>query len=229
MVGTLLGLPEPPAPTTRPTRSRSRSATAAAPGAGRGRGPSAPRAGEPDDRRGPRRGPGQAAGPRRDRCRRGRLPAHRLGRDAEGGAGDGPRGVPPHQLVAREDALALYGFASEEERELFGELVSVSGVGPKVAIAALSGGPARELLRAIAAGDAKRFQAVPGSASGPRSGSSSSCARRSPGPSRRRSRSASGRGRRPARSPATAWSTSATRRWRPSSCSTGSRAATPRS
>jgi holliday junction DNA helicase RuvA len=66
------------------------------------------------------------------------------------------------ELISREDSLALYGFASEEERDLFGQLVSVSGVGPKVAIAALSGGPARELLRAIAAGDAKRFQAVPG-------------------------------------------------------------------
>jgi Holliday junction DNA helicase RuvA len=66
------------------------------------------------------------------------------------------------ELIARDDSLALYGFASEEERDLFRELVSVSGVGPKVAIAALSGGPARELLRAIAAGDAKRFQAVPG-------------------------------------------------------------------
>jgi Holliday junction DNA helicase RuvA len=66
------------------------------------------------------------------------------------------------ELIARDDSLALYGFGSEEERELFGELVSVSGVGPKVAIAALSGGPARELLRAIASGDAKRFQAVPG-------------------------------------------------------------------
>lgn len=66
------------------------------------------------------------------------------------------------ELIARDDSLALFGFASEEERDLFGELVSVSGVGPKVALAALSGGPARELLRAIAAGDAKRFQAVPG-------------------------------------------------------------------
>ena len=66
------------------------------------------------------------------------------------------------ELVAREDSLALFGFASEEERDLFGQLVSVSGVGPKVAIATLSGGPARELLRAIAAGDAKRFQATPG-------------------------------------------------------------------
>jgi len=66
------------------------------------------------------------------------------------------------ELVSREDSLSLYGFSSEEERDLFGQLVSVSGVGPKVAIAALSGGPARELLRAIAAGDAKRFQAVQG-------------------------------------------------------------------
>jgi Holliday junction DNA helicase RuvA len=66
------------------------------------------------------------------------------------------------ELVARDDSLSLYGFASEEERELFNQLVSVSGIGPKVAIAALSGGPTRELLRAIAAGDAKRFQAVPG-------------------------------------------------------------------
>ena len=66
------------------------------------------------------------------------------------------------ELVSREDSLALFGFASEEERDLFVQLVSVSGVGPKVAIAVLSGGPARELLRAIAAGDAKRFQAAPG-------------------------------------------------------------------
>ena len=66
------------------------------------------------------------------------------------------------ELISREDSLALFGFASEEERDLFGQLVSVSGVGPKVAIAVLSGGPARELLRAIAAGDAKRFQAAPG-------------------------------------------------------------------
>jgi Holliday junction DNA helicase RuvA len=65
-------------------------------------------------------------------------------------------------LVARDDSLSLYGFASEEERDLFLHLTSVSGIGPKVAIAILSGGPPRELLRAIAAGDAKRFQAVPG-------------------------------------------------------------------
>jgi len=65
-------------------------------------------------------------------------------------------------LVARDDSLSLYGFASEEERDLFLHLTSVSGVGPKVAVAILSGGTPRELFSAIAAGDAKRFQAVPG-------------------------------------------------------------------
>jgi Holliday junction DNA helicase RuvA len=65
-------------------------------------------------------------------------------------------------LVARDDSMALYGFASEEERDLFLHLTSVSGIGPKVAIAILCGGAPRELLQAIAAGDAKRFQAAPG-------------------------------------------------------------------
>jgi holliday junction DNA helicase RuvA len=65
-------------------------------------------------------------------------------------------------LVVRDDGIQLYGFASEEERGLFLLLVGVQGVGPKVALAVLSGGPPRELLRAIAAGDVERFQAVPG-------------------------------------------------------------------
>jgi holliday junction DNA helicase RuvA len=65
-------------------------------------------------------------------------------------------------LVVRDDALALYGFASEEERELFLMLLGVQSVGPKVALAVLSGGPPRELLAALAAGDTARFQAVPG-------------------------------------------------------------------
>jgi Holliday junction DNA helicase RuvA len=65
-------------------------------------------------------------------------------------------------MVVREDALLLYGFASEEERELFLMLLGVQSVGPKVALAVLSGGPPRELLKALAAGDAARFQAVPG-------------------------------------------------------------------
>ena len=66
------------------------------------------------------------------------------------------------ELIARDDSMSLYGFASEEERDLFRELISVSGVGPKVAIAVLCGGAPRELLRAIASGDAARFQLVPG-------------------------------------------------------------------
>jgi Holliday junction DNA helicase RuvA len=65
-------------------------------------------------------------------------------------------------LVMRDDGIYLYGFASEEERELFLLLIGVQGVGPKVALAVLSGGTTRELLRAIGAGDSARFQAVPG-------------------------------------------------------------------
>jgi holliday junction DNA helicase RuvA len=66
------------------------------------------------------------------------------------------------QLVVRDDALHLYGFASEEERGLFLKLISVAGVGPKMALAVLSGSNSLELSRAIALGDAKRFQVVPG-------------------------------------------------------------------
>ncbi len=65
-------------------------------------------------------------------------------------------------VIVRDDALALYGFHSEEERELFLMLLSVQAVGPKVALAVLSGGRPRELISALAAGDAPRFQAVPG-------------------------------------------------------------------
>jgi holliday junction DNA helicase RuvA len=65
-------------------------------------------------------------------------------------------------LIVRDDALALYGFASEEERDLFLMLLGVQAVGPKVALAVLSGGPPRELLRVVAAGDAARLQAAPG-------------------------------------------------------------------
>jgi Holliday junction DNA helicase RuvA len=65
-------------------------------------------------------------------------------------------------LVVREEGMQLFGFASEQERALFLMLIGVQAVGPKVALAVLSGGPPRELLRAIAAGDAARFRAVPG-------------------------------------------------------------------
>ncbi len=65
-------------------------------------------------------------------------------------------------LVVRDDALALYGFASEEERDLFLMLIGVPSVGPKVALAVLGGGTPRELTSALAAGDSARLQAVPG-------------------------------------------------------------------
>jgi Holliday junction DNA helicase RuvA len=65
-------------------------------------------------------------------------------------------------LIVRDDALTLYGFHSEQERELFLMLLSVQAVGPKVALAVLSAGHPRELVAALAAGDAARFQAVPG-------------------------------------------------------------------
>jgi len=65
-------------------------------------------------------------------------------------------------LIMRDDAMHLFGFGSEAERDLFLMLIGVQGVGPKVALAVLSGGMPRELLGAIASGDTARFQAVPG-------------------------------------------------------------------
>ena len=62
----------------------------------------------------------------------------------------------------REDALLLYGFLSMEEKELFGILISISGIGPKLAINILSHIPARDLKRAIASGDIKRLSSLPG-------------------------------------------------------------------
>ena len=66
------------------------------------------------------------------------------------------------QLIVRDDAITLYGFHSEQERDLFLMLLSVQAVGPKVALAVLSAAPPRELMAALAAGDSARFQAVPG-------------------------------------------------------------------
>ncbi|MGZ8634999.1 MAG: Holliday junction branch migration protein RuvA, partial [Solirubrobacteraceae bacterium] len=61
-------------------------------------------------------------------------------------------------LVVRDDALALYGFATEEERDLFLALIGVQSVGPTVALAVLSGGTPRELVAALVAGDVARLQ-----------------------------------------------------------------------
>jgi holliday junction DNA helicase RuvA len=65
-------------------------------------------------------------------------------------------------LHVREDAMQLYGFADAEERELFEHLLSVSGVGPKVALSIVSGSTPAELRHAIAVEDTARFQAIPG-------------------------------------------------------------------
>jgi Holliday junction DNA helicase RuvA len=65
-------------------------------------------------------------------------------------------------LILRDDGMHLFGFASEEERELFLLLTQVQSVGPKVALAVLSGGTPRDLMNAIASADTARFQAVPG-------------------------------------------------------------------
>src|SRR5437764_16989 len=65
-------------------------------------------------------------------------------------------------LHVREDVLQLFGFAETAERELFELLLSVQGVGPKVALAIVSGSSPDELRRAIALEDTARFQAIPG-------------------------------------------------------------------
>ena len=63
---------------------------------------------------------------------------------------------------AREDELALYGFASERERELFEKLIAVSGIGPRLAQVILSGMPADDLVGALARGDVPRLVRIPG-------------------------------------------------------------------
>ena len=62
----------------------------------------------------------------------------------------------------REDDEILFGFATEDERGLFTKLTQVSGVGPQIAIAILSGASVSELAMAIAGGDAKRIAAIKG-------------------------------------------------------------------
>jgi Holliday junction DNA helicase RuvA len=62
----------------------------------------------------------------------------------------------------REDALDLYGFATEDEEAVFRALIDVKGVGPRAAVNILSGIEARELAQAVAAGDVVRLTKVPG-------------------------------------------------------------------
>ncbi len=74
----------------------------------------------------------------------------------------GQRVVLHTHLVVRDDALALYGFGTEPERDLFLMLLGVQSVGPKVALAVLSGVAPRELFAVLAAGDVARLQSTPG-------------------------------------------------------------------
>lgn len=62
----------------------------------------------------------------------------------------------------REDALVLFGFGTELEKEIFLMLTSVSGIGPKLSVNILSGIGPQELLEAMAGGDARRLRAIPG-------------------------------------------------------------------
>ena len=62
----------------------------------------------------------------------------------------------------RDDALTLFGFHTRLEKDLFVMLISVSGIGPKLAVNVLSGIGPQDLLGAIAKGDALRLQAIPG-------------------------------------------------------------------
>jgi Holliday junction DNA helicase RuvA len=62
----------------------------------------------------------------------------------------------------REDALQLYGFVDPEERNLFEQLLNVTGIGPRLALTILSGSPPEELRRAVCAEDTARLVAIPG-------------------------------------------------------------------
>ena len=62
----------------------------------------------------------------------------------------------------REDALTLYGFATRLEQDLFERLIGISGIGPKLALAVLSGIEPKELVRAVERGDVARLTAIPG-------------------------------------------------------------------
>jgi Holliday junction DNA helicase RuvA len=77
----------------------------------------------------------------------------------------GPTGEPARlytNLQVREDSMTLYGFFSKPERQMFERLISVSGVGPKVAMAVLSSMQPDKLALSIIAGDEKEFSKVPG-------------------------------------------------------------------
>jgi Holliday junction DNA helicase RuvA len=65
-------------------------------------------------------------------------------------------------LIVREDSLTLYGFADDDERQLFELLQTANGVGPRLAQAVLAIHPPREVRRAVSMGDLKALMQVPG-------------------------------------------------------------------
>lgn len=65
-------------------------------------------------------------------------------------------------LHVKDDGMSLFGFCDAAEKEMFAKLIGVSGIGPKVAISALSTFNPKELASAIAAGDVTRISSVPG-------------------------------------------------------------------
>jgi len=74
-------------------------------------------------------------------------------------------GKPVHLLtvlVVREDAQLLFGFMTTEEKGLFLKLTTINGIGPKLALAVLSGLPVRDLKAAVASGDVKRLNGITG-------------------------------------------------------------------
>jgi len=76
--------------------------------------------------------------------------------------GEGESAVLEIYTLVRDDAILLYGFGTSSEKDLFESLLSVSGVGPKVALAILSGLPPEEVARVVEAGDAARLRTIPG-------------------------------------------------------------------
>ncbi|HWR98206.1 MAG TPA: Holliday junction branch migration protein RuvA [Candidatus Methanoperedens sp.] len=77
-------------------------------------------------------------------------------------AGEGEAAVLEISTQVREDAIALFGFATGREKRLFEQLIAVSKIGPKLATAVLSGMPVDDLCAAIAAGDVARLSTIPG-------------------------------------------------------------------
>jgi Holliday junction DNA helicase RuvA len=90
---------------------------------------------------------------------------YRVGMSTQSLAGLGSVGSDATVLTymqVKDDGIALFGFATEEERYLFEKLITVSGVGPKVALAALSTFSAAVLLDVIASEDVTRISSIPG-------------------------------------------------------------------